>query len=606
VSDRQIRVGCSAGFWGDTLEAAGQLIRQGDIDYLVSDYLSEVTMSILARMRLKDPNAGYVPDFVASLKGLLPDIVEKKIRVITNAGGINPSGCRQALLREAEAAGVELSVAVVDGDDLMPRLSELRQLDITEMDSGEPLPGQVASINAYLGAAPIAAALGAGAQVVITGRCTDSATTLGALMHEFGWQPTDYNRLACGSLAGHIIECGAQATGGLFTDWEEVSGWDDMGFPVVTCGEDGSFEVSKPPDTGGMVTPASVSEQIVYEVGDPARYRLPDVSCDFSNVTVRQKDTETVSVSGARGRAPGGQYKVSVTFVDGFRCIATVMLAGAAADAKARRVADAILRRCRRLFGQHDTEDFSETSIEVIGAEESYGTNARVRDAREVILKIGVRHESRDALELFAREVIPAGTSMAQGLTGVFGGRPKVTPVVRLFSFLIDKAWVPARVDINGRVIDIDQQETANDEPVATTEQAEVVIKECSIDGETTPVPLITLAHGRSGDKGNHANIGIIARSRDYVSLLRDQLTSAVVAEYFAHYLQGEVIRYEWPGLNAFNFLLKDVLGGGGMASLRYDPQGKTYAQMLLDIEIEIPAAWLKNDKELALRAGLS
>jgi hypothetical protein len=474
------------------------------------------------------------------------------------------------------------------------------------MDSGEALPGRVASINAYLGAAPIAAALAADAQVVITGRCTDSATTLGALMHEFGWQPTDYDRLACGSLAGHIIECGAQATGGLFTDWQEVSGWDDMGFPVVTCSEDGSFEVSKPHDTGGLVTPASVSEQIVYEVGDPASYRLPDVTCDFSDVTVDRKDAETVSVSGARGRAPGDQYKVSATFVDGFRCIATVMLAGAAADAKARRVADAILKRCRRLFERHGTEDFSETSIEVIGAEESYGANARVSDVREVILKIGVRHESRQGLEFFAREVIPAGTSMAQGLTGVFGGRPKVTPVVRLFSFLIDKSRVPAQVEINGRVIDIGQRETANVEPADTAAPAEVLVSEYSSEGETTTVPLIAVAHGRSGDKGNHANIGIIARSPDYVSLLRDRLTSAVVAEYFAHYLQGDVTRFEWPGLNAFNFLLKDVLGGGGMASLRYDPQGKTYAQMLLDIPIDIPTAWLENDRDLALRAGLS
>jgi len=600
VSERKVRIGCSAGFWGDTLEAARQLIHQGQIDYLVSDYLSEVTMSILARMRLRDENAGYVPDFVDSLKGLLPDIINKKIRVISNAGGINPAGCKAALLREAEAAGVELSVAIVEGDDLMSRLSEVRELGVAEMDTGDALPGRIVSMNAYLGATSIAAALDAGAQVVITGRCADSACALGALMYEFGWQPTDYDRLACGSLAGHIIECGAQATGGLFTDWSDVPGWDDMGFPIVSCDAGGGFEVSKPAGTGGLVTSATVSEQIVYEVGDPSCYVLPDVICDFSNVMLEQVDEDTVRVSGARGRPPTNLYKVSATYLDGFRCIATVMLAGAEADMKARRVAEAVLARCQRLLQTQGTDGFSETSVEVIGAEDTYGDNARKKHVREVILKLGVRHASRDALELFARELIPAGTSMAQGLTGVFGGRPKVTPVVRLFSFLIDRTQVPAQVKLDDRVVDIAPSGIvdADSAPVASVEECDPI--EGAVGGDTAQVRLIALAHGRSGDKGNNANIGIIARKSQYLALLRRELTTSRVATCFSHYLQGDVLRYEWPGLNALNFVLQDVLGGGGMASLRYDPQGKTYAQILLDIPIDVPRAWLQSDRALS------
>jgi hypothetical protein len=604
MGDRPVRIGCSAGFWGDTLAAASQLVREGNIDYLVSDYLSEVTMSILARMRMRDPKAGYVPDFLEALDGLLPEIVDRNIRVITNAGGINPSACRDALLEMASEAGVKLSVAIVNGDDLMPRVPELRELDVRELDTGEALPERMASINVYLGATPIAAALDEGAQVVIAGRCVDSAPALGALMHEFGWQETDYDQLAGGSLAGHVIECGAQATGGLYTDWEDVPGWENMGFPVVTCFEDGRFEVSKPPGTGGLISVASISEQVVYEIGDPANYQLPDVSCDFSNLLLTQVDDGCVAITGAAGRSPNDHYKASATFVDGFRCIATFMLAGSEANLKARRVAESILLRCRRLLLQHDLKDFSETSIEIIGAEDSYGANARVGNVREVIAKIGVRHDSRAALDFFAREVIPAGTAMAQGLTGVFGGRPKVTPVVRLFSFLLKHSYVPVTVDIGDRLVEVEPAKTIDQPPYASASDIANTSEPDFADVDLLTVPLRVLAHGRSGDKGNHANIGVIARAPAYLPLLRSQLTAECVASYFAHYLKGEVVRYEWPGLNAFNFVLRDVLGGGGMASLRYDPQGKTYAQILLDLPIEIPAAWLESDKDLASRVN--
>ncbi len=254
MTDQTIRIGCSSGFWGDSTLAAPQLVRSGGIDYLVSDYLAEVTMSLLAKARMKNPAAGYAVDFVTSVADLLPEIAAKGIRLITNAGGVNPGACRDVLLQAAEAAGVSLNVAVIEGDDLMPRLDEIKALDPREMSSGAPFPQHPVSMNAYLGARPIAAALDAGAQVVITGRCADSAMVLGPLMHAFGWRDEDYDLLAAGSLAGHVVECGAQCTGGLFTDWQQVEGWDNIGYPIVECTADGSFTVTKPEGTGGLVS----------------------------------------------------------------------------------------------------------------------------------------------------------------------------------------------------------------------------------------------------------------------------------------------------------------------------------------------------------------
>lgn len=593
MTAKRVAIGCSSGFWGDSAYAAAQLVQSGQIQYLVSDYLAEITMSLLARAKAKSPDAGYPSDFIAALAPLLPEIKRQGIRVVSNAGGMNPRACRAAFEKAAEALGLSFRVAIVEGDDLMPNLNAIRAEAPVEMFSGVPLPETIASCNAYLGARPIATALDQGADVVLTGRCVDSAVTLGILMHEYGWRDDEYDKLASGSLAGHVIECGPQCTGGIFTDWRSVPGWDDMGYPIVECEAGGAFTVTKPKGTGGLVSVGTVAEQIVYEIGDPSAYILPDVVCDFRFVQIEQDGENRVRVTNAKGRSPTATYKVSATYADGWRIIATMMLAGHESGARARRMGEAIVSRCNRLNAEAGRIGFSEVAIEVIGAEDTFGGRAShllSRNAREVVLKIGLRHQDKAALDLFSREMMQAGVAMAQGTTGVFAGRPSPSPVVRLFSFLIDKEKVPVCVHMDGREIAV---AVPTGEPHRIEEQrAQPLEKPMGTSGE---VPLIRLAWGRSGDKGNDANIGIIARKPSYVPLLRAELTSERIGELFAHYSPAAVTRWELPGFNAFNFLIKDVLGGGGIASLRYDPQGKTYAQMLMDLPIRVPASILKD-----------
>jgi Acyclic terpene utilisation family protein AtuA len=594
MTERIVRLGGASGFWGDSSVACTQLVRRGRVDYLVFDYLAELTMSILSAARAKSPDAGYATDFVdAAMKSVLRDVGAKGIKVVSNAGGVNPGGCAAALGRLAEEAGVKLKIAIVEGDDVLPRIAELRAGGVRQMYSGAELPQRILSANAYLGALPIARALDAGADVVITGRCVDSAVALGPLMHEFGWREDDYDSLAAGSLAGHIIECGCQATGGLFTDWESVPRWDDIGYPILECRADGSFVVTKAPGTGGLVSRAAVAEQMLYELGDPSAYVLPDVVCDFSGVQIEEVAPERVRLIGARGLAPTPSYKVCATYPDGYRCTAILNIIGIDAAKKARRTAEAILARTRAIFRELNLADYSATRIEVLGAETVYGPHARHGATREAVMRLAVAHGKREALEIFAREIAPAGTSWSPGTTGMGGGRPKATPAVKPCFFLLDKSQCEASVTIEGERLPV-AIPTGGGYVVGARKPALQPGETMAAPGATRTVPLVRLAWGRSGDKGDTANIGIIARRPEYLPLLRAQLTPAAVKQHFSHLVQGEVERFEVPGIQALNFLLYEALGGGGMASLRVDLLAKGYAQMLLDFPVAVPEQWLQ------------
>lgn len=592
MTGRIVRIGCCSAFWGDSALAAPQLIHGADIDYLVSDYLAEVTMSILARAQAKSPDLGYATDFVqVTMKNQIRDIAAKGIKVVTNAGGINPLACREAVERVAADAGVDLKVAVVLGDNLSDQAEAFRAAGVREMFSGAGFPDEPMSINAYLGARPIATALAEGADVVITGRCVDSAVTLGPLMHEFGWSDDDYDRLAAGTLAGHILECGAQCTGGLFTDWQRVESWENIGYPIAEVEADGTFTVAKPEGTDGLICFGTVAEQLVYEMGDPGAYHVPDVACDFTAVEMTEVGENRVRVSGARGQAPTPTYKVSTTFRDGYRNQALLVIGGMDAAGKARRTGETILARTRTMFQARNLGDYTETRLEVIGAEDMFGPSARPDGGREVVLKIAVKHPDREALNVFAREFAPAGTSMSPGTTGVASGRPTPVPVVRMFSFLLDKAEVPVRVAVGDREFPVEV--AAGGGFAASASKTVHAVPAAAPEGETARVPLIRLCYGRSGDKGDTANIGLIARRAEYLPVLRGQVTADAVRAHFAHVCCGTVERFDLPGLKGMNFLLTETLGGGGMASLHTDNLAKAFAQVLLSMEIDVPAAWV-------------
>ncbi len=589
MNQKIVRIGGASGFWGDTAVAAPQLLDSGQVQYLVFDYLAEVTMSIMAAARAKDPSFGYATDFVQiTMKSLLAQIRAQGVKVVANAGGVNPLACRDALARVAEELGVPLRIGVVLGDDLAARSEEFRNDQTTEMFSGAAFPPRLASVNAYLGALPIARALDAGCDVVITGRCVDSAVTLGVLMHEFGWRDDDYDRLAQGTLAGHLVECGAQCTGGLFTDWDTVPDWDNIGFPILEASADGSFTITKPAGTGGLVTTQTVSEQLLYEIGDPRAYLVPDVTCDFTDVRFEQIGPERVRVTGARGMAPTSTYKVSATFADGYRNIAVLVIGGEDAAAKARRTGEALLKRTSRMLERLGLPAYTETRIEVLGAEDMFGKAARP-DAREVVLKIAVKAQSRASLDLFAREYAPSGTSMSPGTTGLIGGRPTPSPVIRLFSFLLAKDRVPVELDIDGERSAVAIPCGGGFDPAVLPDSNRYGALQRSPDPDWPMLPLARIAHGRSGDKGDKANIGIIARAPEYLPCLSAWLTPQRVAEWFAHNAPSRVERFDLPGCNAMNFVLHDVLGGGGMASLRTDNLAKAFAQVLLCMPVPVP-----------------
>ena len=586
-----IRIGGACGYWGESSMATPQFLTAGGLDYIVYDYLAEISMSIMARALAKDPNAGYARDFVTVvMQDNLKGIARQGVKIITNAGGVNPRACGQAVRKLIADQKLDLKVAIVLGDDLIEMGDALSRRGVKEMYSDEDFPesATLASVNAYLGAFPIALALDEGADIVITGRAVDSAVTLGACIHEFGWGEEAWDRLASGTLAGHVLECGPQASGGNFTDWQEVvNSIDQIGYPIAEISSDGSFLVTKAAGTGGIVNVGTVSEQMLYEIGDPQAYIVPDVVCDFSKVEIRQEAPDRVSVAAACGYPATDTYKVSATHSDGFRGGNYRTFYGMDADKKAFGFARAIFNRARQALRDANLADFTETSVEVLGAESQYGASKRIEGSREVVLKLAAKHADQTGIRILLKEASGLGLATPPGGAGFAGSRPKPSPVVRLFSFLIPKNEISIRIDLEGESIAfIPKQSAIFDEQAIQRPVPPVVFGN---DSAMMEVPLVELAWGRSGDKGNKANVGIIARLPEYLPYIWDSLTEEVIAGRFAHFLQGNVERYLLPGSHAVNFLLHEVLGGGGVASLRDDAQGKGYAQLLLDHPIKIP-----------------
>lgn len=591
-----LRIGGASGFWGDAAQSTPQLLAAGGLDFIVYDYLAEITMAILARARSKDPHAGYATDFVTSaMSPNLGQIAAQQVRIVSNAGGVNPAACATALRQEIDRQGLDLKVAVVLGDNLYDRRSAIVAAAPAEMFRGSPMPPEekIASINAYLGAFPIAAALDRGADIVITGRCVDSAVTLGAAIHHFGWDPQDLDALAGGSLAGHILECGPQATGGNFTDWREVSeDLAEIGYPIATLFEDGSFEVSKPDGTGGKISRATVGEQLLYEIGDPQAYLLPDVVCDFSEVTLKEDGRDRVLVTGARGLGIPDTYKTCLTWADGYRSGHVFTFYGLEAEEKAQHFADTVMKRCRATLQRMQAPDYTDVSIELIGAESQFGALRHSGPQREVAAKIAVRHPDARAVGLFLKEATGLGLATPPGLSGFAGARPKPSPVLALFSYLTPKEDVAVQVADDAGVLNCPVVQGQRFVPASRP-----VLPAVPSANDIVEVPLVDLAWARSGDKGDIANIGVMARDPALMPWIWQGLSEEHLRRVFGHFSSGEIERFFLPGTDAMNILLHGSLGGGGTSSLRNDPQAKGYAQLLLAASIPVDAALMETMK---------
>jgi Acyclic terpene utilisation family protein AtuA len=450
-SNRIVRVASGQGFWGDWLEAPRRQVEGGPIDYLMLDYLAEVTMSILQKQKERDPNMGYARDFVGAMDSILPTIVERNIRVVANAGGVNPPACAAAVRELAHRRGVDLRIGVITGDDLLPRLDELLDQghELSNMETGASLSSireRVLSANAYIGSVPIVEALARGANVVITGRSTDTALTMAPLRFEFQWGDAEWDRLAAGIIAGHIIECGAQCSGGnCLHDWQTIPDLANVGYPIVECAADGSFVVSKHPNTGGRISVQSVTEQLVYEMGDPRSYITPDVIADFTSIHVEPAGENRVRVFGITGRPATDKLKVSIAYRDGFKAVGTLVYAWPDALAKAQ-VADRVLRERLDRLGLR----FDEILTEFVGASATHGPLAGdpPPDLPEVQFRIGVRGADRAAVERFTREIAPLVLNGPPSVTGFAGGRPRVEEVVAYWPALVDKRVVRTSVEV--------------------------------------------------------------------------------------------------------------------------------------------------------------
>jgi len=450
---RVVRIAAGQGFWGDWPEAPVRQVKGGPIDYLMMDYLAEVTMSIMQKQKSRDPKAGYARDFVPLMERILPDVVAKGIRVTSNAGGVNPRGCAEAILEVARKLGLKgkVRVGLVSGDDILARLDELiaKGHALTDMDTGRPLSDvrdRVLSANAYLGMAPVAEALDRGANVVVTGRVTDTGLTLGPLVHEFGWKHEDWDLIAAGTIAGHIIECGAQSSGGnLLRDWRKVK-LENPGFPIAEAQADGTFVITKHPGTGGVVNLPSVTEQLVYEMGDPRNYITPDGIADFTTIQLRPAGRNRVAVSGIRGYPRTDKLKVSIAYFYGYKAVGTLVYAWPDAYDKAKR-ADHVLRARLHDLGL----EFEEILTEFVGVDATHGRLAGPPspDLAEVQLRVGVRAREKAPVERFTREIAPLVLTGPPSVTGFAGGRPAVEEIVAYWPALIDRNQIEPHVKVD-------------------------------------------------------------------------------------------------------------------------------------------------------------
>lgn len=598
---KSIKIGNSSGFWGDDPTALKRQIKGGNLDYITSDYLAEVSMTVLKKQQLKNNKLGYVTDFIDHLKLAADEFLKKRPKIITNAGGNNPKKCASLIYEYfKDKKNTELKIAYIEGDNIINNIEEWSNdgEKYLNIENKRTLPNikKIISANAYYGIAPIIEALKQNPDIIITGRATDSAIVIAPLVHELNWKINDWDKLANAMLAAHIIECGAQSTGGNFTDWKSIQNWENFGFPIIKMFEDSSFYVTKHKNTGGIVTENTVKEQIVYEIANPKKYYSPDVVTDLTEIKVNQIEKDIVEVKGAKGSAPSDFVKISMAYEDGFKASGSLIFAGAYSKEKAKTIED--------FFWKRLGVDFNKTNTEYIGYNSCSKSSSDFENANEILIKFHAYDYDIRKIKKFSEHLSTIILSSPQGLA-VTGGRPRPTKVLTYWPTLIKKERLKFSIGFYNKT-NIKQLNNISLYSFKNSENEEVydnldffyTAKNTEIKKESlTKIKLYKICLARSGDKGNTANIGLIARNKEVYEFIKQNIDSKLVKSFFKSICKGKVVRYDIPGINSMNFLLFNVLDGGGTKSLRADAQGKTLASLLLNMKIDIPKKILNSIK---------
>ncbi len=586
MGKEKIKIGNAGGFWGDDLSALKRQIDGGELDYITSDYLAEITMGILMKQKLKNPDMGYVYDFLEQIEDVLGSLKKKGVRIITNAGGMNPGALAKKIVEIGKKKGLSIKVATVEGDDIAGNIDDFYPdvEKLANMETGEPfelVKNSLLSANVYLGVPPLVEALKSGADIIITGRATDTAITLAPMIYEFGWELNEWDKLASGIIGGHIIECGSQSTGGNFTDWEKIDNWGKIGFPVIEVNKDGTFYVTKHSGTGGIVSTDSVKEQLLYEMGNPKEYISPDVVADFTTISVEDAGKDRVFISGIKGKPSTLFLKVSASYTDGYKANGSILIGGTELKKKSEIFS--------KILWDKVGEDFEMKNSELLGADDN-------NNFGKAILRFGVYDHDINKINKFGKEI---STLILSGPAGaaVTGGRPKPQKVIGYWPALIRKELINPIVKVISTENDSEEiREVSSvtgyeqDYPNGISNEKGIV---ADVEGEVNiinkrKVLLKDICIARSGDKGDTSNIGVIARNKIVFNCLKKFLTPSVVKIFFSNVCNGKVTRFEVKNLNSFNFLLERSLGGGGAKSVFIDAQGKLYAQELLNKSIYV------------------
>lgn len=595
-----IKIGNAGGYWGDDLSAMKRQLEGGKLDYITMDFLAEITMSILQRQKDKNPELGYASDFLSQMKECLPLIVKNNVKIISNAGGINPIGLAEKIIELAKSVNLKIKVGVVDGDDIKGDIESLvskgeKFKNMETQESFKAVKDRISSANVYLGADPVVKALEQGCNIIVTGRVTDTGITLAPMIYEFGWALDDWDKMASGIIAGHIIECGAQSSGGNITDWQEVKSFDNIGYPIIEMEASGDFTVTKHPKTGGMVSEKTVKEQLVYEMGDPSNYITPDGVACFNTIQVEDKGKNRVRVSGIKGKPSTDMFKISMSYDDGWKAAGSLLVSGPDVYKKSKAIAKTIWKKL--------DYKYQASSTSMVGAGSIWPESIRGEEPTEIFLNFGVRDNNKEKVNLFGKTLPALILSGPSGMAVTSGGRPRPSAVVAYWPALMKKENVGSRVltfDCDGNKTKKLVSFTYPDQSIAYNVKPPRLKKNdlAKFASKVKEVKLRELCYARSGDKGDTCNIGLVARNEVAYFWIMKNISASVVKKFFKGITFGKVKRFELDNLLALNFLLGETLGGGGTLSLMTDPQGKTLSQALLEMKVKVPVKILNSLKK--------